>query len=236
MLRLNTFDLSLRFTFFAKKELLFPTADRRNLKPDDSVLFNFSNPNFIKFLRAKHVKARQSCGRWVPDVPAMHLASPKMWCQDVDDLGVDYIVPSENGGRADVHWAAFTATTGDGLLFQYLCPDAAASLDDPKDGAAEQRPRNMQGAQVSASRLSLEELENTSHRHLLPKVNESRPVHVHLDTAHAGVGGVGEGGSKLWATATQFLINPKCGPWNFSVILTPIDSETWLHHATPAGA
>ena len=103
-------------------------------------------------------------------------------------------------------------------LFQYLCPDAAASLDDPKDGAAEQRPRNMQGAQVSASRLSLEELENTSHRHLLPKVNESRPVHVHLDTAHAGVGGVGEGGSKLWATATQFLINPKCGPWNFSVI------------------
>lgn len=178
MLRLNTFDLSLRFTFFAKKELLFPTADRRNLKPDDSILFNFSNPNFIKFLRAKHVKARQSCGRWVPDVPAMHLASPKMWCQDVDDLGVDYIVPSENGGRADVHWAAFTATTGDGLLFQYLCPDAAASLDDPKDGAAEQRPRNMQGAQVSASRLSLEELENTSHRHLLPKVNESRPVHV----------------------------------------------------------
>lgn len=157
-------------------------------------------------------------------------------CKDVDDLGVDYIVPSENGGRADVHWAAFTARTGDGLLFQYLCPDAAASLDDPKDGAAEQRPRNMQGAQVSASRLSLEELENTSHRHLLPKVNESRPVHVHLDTAHAGVGGVGEGGSKLWATATQFLINPKCGPWNFSVILTPIDSETWLHHATPAGA
>ena len=127
----------------------------------------------------------------------LRCSSLSILCQDVDDLGVDYIVPSENGGRADVHWAAFTGTTGDGLLFQYLCGDAAASLDDPRDGAAEKRPRNTQGAQVSASRLSLEELENTSHRHLLPKVNESRPIHVHLDTAHAGVGGVGEGGSKL---------------------------------------
>lgn len=84
----------------------------------------------------------------------------------------------------------------------------------------------------------MEELENTSHRHKLPKPKDlrGRAIHVHVDTAHAGVGGVGEGGSKLWATAQQFMINPKCGPWTFSLTLTPIDADTWLHDAKAASA
>ena len=118
---------------------------------------------------------------------------------------MQYIVPSENGGKADVQWAAFTASSGEGLLLEYSCDDAAAEVDDPRDGKAKQRPAMTKGAQLSASRYSMEELENTSHRHLLPhQANlQSRPIHVHLDTAHCGVGGVGEGGSKLWATATR---------------------------------
>eukprot|EP00913_Durusdinium_trenchii_P000858 g799.t1 len=49
-------------------------------------------------------------------------------CRDVDASHVQYIVPSENGGKADVQWAAFTASSGEGLLLEYSCDDAAAEV------------------------------------------------------------------------------------------------------------
>ncbi|CAK8995494.1 unnamed protein product [Durusdinium trenchii] len=73
-------------------------------------------------------------------------------CRDVDASHVQYIVPSENGGKADVQWAAFTASSGEGLLLEYSCDDAAAEVDDPRDGKAKQRPAMTKGAQLSASR------------------------------------------------------------------------------------
>lgn len=127
-----------------------------------------------------------------------------------------------------MHWAAFTSSSGDGLLLDYACLDPAVAGDVPWDAAPGQRPADTKGMQLSASRYSMEELENTSHRHKLHQ-DLSRPVHVHLDTAHLGVGGVGEGGSKLWATATQFMVNPARGPWSFTLRMAPVDSETWLY-------
>ena len=141
-----------------------------------------------------------------------------------------------------MHWAAFTTSSGDGLLLDYSCLDPAPAADVPWDAAPGQRPADTKGMQLSASRYSMEELENTSHRHKLNQERSiggekrglrqdlsGRPVHVHLDTAHLGVGGVGEGGSKLWATATQFMVNPACGPWSFTLRMAPVDSETWLY-------
>jgi len=78
----------------------------------------------------------------------------------VDATPVDYIVPSENGGKADVHWVAFTKPpSGDGLLLQYTCQDPYPGLDDPRDMAAVGRPKDTRGAQIGASRLSMEELD-----------------------------------------------------------------------------
>ncbi|OLP89576.1 Beta-galactosidase [Symbiodinium microadriaticum] len=129
---------------------------------------------------------------------------------DVDTQHVDYIVPSENGGKADVHWAAFTdGSFGHGLMLTYSCGDGEAQQDKPEDAASEKRPACTRGAQLSASRWTQEELELNSHRHKLParQALSSRPVNVHLDTAHAGVGGVGEGGSRLWATANHHCMD-----------------------------
>ncbi|CAE7661765.1 lacZ [Symbiodinium sp. CCMP2592] len=154
---------------------------------------------------------------------------------DVDAQHVDYIVPSENGGKADVHWAAFTDRSfGHGLMLTYSCGDGEAQQDKPEDAASEKRPACTRGAQLSASRWTQEELERNSHRHKLParQALSSRPVNVHLDTAHAGVGGVGEGGSRLWATANQFLVSPGHGSWTYSFTLKPIVSDSWLRSET----
>ena len=154
---------------------------------------------------------------------------------EVDAQHVDYIVPSENGGKADVHWAAFTdGSFGHGLMLTYSCGDGEAQQDKPEDAASEKRPACTRGAQLSASRWTQEELERNSHRHKLParQALSSRPVNVHLDTAHAGVGGVGEGGSRLWATANQFLVSPGHGSWTYSFTLKPIVSDSWLRSET----
>ena len=117
-------------------------------------------------------------------------------------------------------------------MLQYSCDDEPAKKDKPEDAPTEKRPARTAGAQLSASRLTKEELDRTSHRHKLPAsaALKSRPVHVHLDTAHAGVGGVGEGGHKLWATAKQFLVSPGRGPWTYKVTLRAIDSNSWLRN------
>jgi len=158
--------------------------------------------------------------------PDRKAADWKVHCCQVDDLHVPYVVPSENGGRADVHWAAFTAPSGEGLLLHYSCNDEPAPDSVPQDQEPSKRPAGTRGAQLSASRYTMEEVEAASHRHKLPTAT-ARPVQVHLDTAHLGVGGVGEGGSKLWATATQFFVSPQKGPWRYQVGLQPLTAESW---------
>lgn len=156
-------------------------------------------------------------------------------CADVDDQHIDYMVPSENGGKADVHWAAFTdpQMPGNGVLLQYLSDQAAPPAERPGDAPALARPAGTHGAQLQASRWTLQELERARHRHELPgrgtESMRARPVQVHFDTAHAGVGSAGAGGDKLWATASQFLINPKMSPWAYTVVLRPLTPASWQH-------
>jgi len=155
---------------------------------------------------------------------AMHRGS-------VDDQHVDYVVPTENGGKADVHWAALTnpEPPHHGLLLRYLCHDEAPDDEQPGDMPADRRPAGTKGAQLNVSRWLVNELDAARYRHELPvrDVLEERPVQVHIDTAHAGIGGVGEGGAKLWATASQFLISPSKSPWTYKVLLRPISADTW---------
>jgi len=154
-------------------------------------------------------------------------------CRDVDSLHVDYLVPSESGGKADVHWAALTdpQEPGSGLLISYCSDDTVPVRERPSDQASGRRPASTQGAQLSTSRWTLAELDAARHHFELPdrQALRSRPVQVHVDTAHAGIGGAGEGGAKLWATASQFLINPKESPWSYTVRLQPLTPGTWRH-------
>eukprot|EP00928_Gymnodinium_smaydae_P099328 TRINITY_DN9445_c0_g2_i2.p1 TRINITY_DN9445_c0_g2~~TRINITY_DN9445_c0_g2_i2.p1 ORF type:complete len:1310 (-),score=261.96 TRINITY_DN9445_c0_g2_i2:145-4074(-) len=153
---------------------------------------------------------------------------------DVDDQHVDYIVPSENGGKADVHWAALTdpLEPGHGLLLRYGCDQEAPPDEVPGDAPASRRPAGTSGAQLSVSRWTRQELEVARHRHELPlwgcpEALRRRPIQVHLDTAHSGVGGAGAGGEKLWATASQFLITPRGSPWKYTISLRALTAATW---------
>mmetsp|Transcript_62626 Transcript_62626/g.173285 ORF Transcript_62626/g.173285 Transcript_62626/m.173285 type:complete len:323 (-) Transcript_62626:138-1106(-) len=155
-------------------------------------------------------------------------------CGDVDDQHVDYMVPSECGGKADVHGAALTdPDANEGILMEYACLQAAPPEERPEDQPSTNRPSGTRGAQLSASRWTMQELD--AHRHiyelrsfLSPAALKERPVQVHLDTAHAGVGAAGQGGDKLWATAKQFMVNPK-ESWQYTVHLRPISGAMWAH-------
>jgi len=150
---------------------------------------------------------------------------------NVDDQHVDYIFPSENGGKADVHWAALTNPQAPhhGMLLQYLCHDEAPCKEKPEDMPAGCQPAGMRGAQLNVSRRVIKELDSARHRHELPVRDalQDRPVQVHIDAAHAGVGGAGEGVAKLWKTASQFLICPAESPWTYKLLLRPISADTW---------
>jgi len=151
--------------------------------------------------------------------------------RSVDDQHVDYVVPTENGGKADVHWAALTnpEPPHHGLLLQYFSLDDAPEEEQPGDMPAERHPAGTKGAQLNVSRRVIKELDAARHRHELPvsDVLQDCPIQVHIDAAHAGIGGAGEGGAKLWATASQFLIDPTESPWTYTMLLRPISSETW---------
>eukprot|EP00927_Polykrikos_kofoidii_P057925 TRINITY_DN5216_c0_g2_i1.p1 TRINITY_DN5216_c0_g2~~TRINITY_DN5216_c0_g2_i1.p1 ORF type:complete len:1231 (-),score=160.75 TRINITY_DN5216_c0_g2_i1:203-3349(-) len=158
-----------------------------------------------------------------------------VYCEDVDRLHVDYIMPSENGGKADVHWAALTdpSRQGEGILFRYSCHEAAPSRERAEDGPSESRPAGTRGAQLSVSRWTVAELDAAKHNFELPgktlSAREARPVQVHVDTAHIGLGGAGKGNDKLFATASQFMISPRCSPWKYRLRLRPLTTGTWFH-------
>ncbi|CAK0882545.1 unnamed protein product [Prorocentrum cordatum] len=93
---------------------------------------------------------------------------------------------------------------------------------------------------MSVSRWTVAELDAARHPHELPGPGggrrvrgapppRERPVQVHVDTAHSGCGGMGEGGAKLWATAQQSMVGPRQGPWRYSLRLRPLTGATWAH-------
>merc|ERR1719387_1918656 len=99
---------------------------------------------------------------------------------------------------------------GNGLLLRYSSTDAPPARKMPEDAPSCSRPAETSGAQLSVSRWTVSELDAVQHRHELPfrDDNSARPIWVHLDTAQMGVGGVGAGTAKVWATASQFMIDP----------------------------
>ncbi len=142
----------------------------------------------------------------------------------LDSMHVPYIVPSENGGRADVSWLALQRIAHPKPVINVPrseCePESSRNIASAKH--AEVGPGLLislpegETAQISAQRHSLEELEAAAHTHELQSGDGS--VHVHVDHLHMGVGG-----DDSWTPSVhaEFLI-PTGGTWNFRLTLATL--------------
>ncbi|CAK9111531.1 Beta-galactosidase (Beta-gal) (Lactase) [Durusdinium trenchii] len=145
---------------------------------------------------------------------------------EVDDMHVPYIQPSENGGRADVQWVQFTSRhTGKQFRMSYafpehdeVRPELFEGLDLSKTQAApSRRPAGMFGAQFSASRYTPQEIHKAKHQIELPLRGKDSPIHVHLDTAHMGLGG-----DVSWFPKTQQQYRVIGAEWRYRVKIDPL--------------
>eukprot|EP00891_Asterochloris_glomerata_P003572 jgi/Astpho2/3572/Aster-06480 len=109
----------------------------------------------------------------------------------VPKMHVPYIVPGENGGRADVKWMSVTDAKGHGV---------AAVAD-------------AHGLQTSLTRYSLANLSLARHDYeLIP----DRVTHVYLDHKHMGVGG-----DDSWSPSVHEKYTVQPGRFSFHVHLLP---------------
>jgi beta-galactosidase len=136
-------------------------------------------------------------------------------------MHVPYVVPQECGGRADVLWTALQDAKGHGLLIEHCCADAPAAVEGIERGCAAARPAGTSGAQVSASRWTPTMVACASHDFELPH-GADRPIAVHVDTAHCGIGGTGGATEAVWRFYPQYYVDPKTPAWNYGVVLTPL--------------
>lgn len=139
------------------------------------------------------------------------------------DMHVPYIVPSENGGRADVSWLAlrqrqdgpgcFPRNKGNELRD---LPQVDGGVIAPAPGLLVSIPRG-KVAHVSVQHHSLEDLESSSHEYQLEEATSrgDGAVHVHVDHVHMGVGG-----DDSWTpnVHSEFLI-PTGNEWKWSLTL-----------------
>ncbi|GBF99412.1 beta-D-galactosidase [Raphidocelis subcapitata] len=127
----------------------------------------------------------------------------------VEAMQVPYVYPQESGGRTDVAWAALRDARGAGLAFVCTSKSFASQAPAPPAGAAPTL------SLFSASRHSWREVEAARHQHDLAG-GAGRPVHVHLDAAHMGVGG-----DDSWSPSVleAYLVRP--GVYEFGVALLP---------------
>jgi beta-galactosidase len=110
------------------------------------------------------------------------------WSSSVTDLAVPYVMPQENGGRADVRWLEL----GDG--------------DGPRIRLAFDRP-----LQVSATHHRAGDLAAATHDIDL----EARPeTIVHIDAAHRGLGTASCGPDTL----PEYLVGPGTYTWSWSIL------------------
>merc|ERR1712100_955816 len=108
------------------------------------------------------------------------------------------MVPGECGGVTDVNWVILqNPENGSGLHFSYEDHESCNEPESLETGRVHARPVCMTGAQVSALRFSPAEAHDAWHDHELPK-SKSRPIVVHVDTAHCGIGGVGGVTDAVW--------------------------------------
>lgn len=144
----------------------------------------------------------------------------------VEEMHVPYIVPGESGGVADVQWAALQdpSAEGRGLLFRYRCQDlkdAPEVVHAVANRIPQRRPAGTSGAQFSATRWTPQEAAEAPHDYRLPRGTD-RPVVVHLDTAHCGVGGTGGATEAVWRYDEQYFISPRAEQWSYEVELVPL--------------
>lgn len=165
-----------------------------------------------------------------------------IWNLNVDTNGHSpYVVPSENGGRCDVK--AFILKTNNPTKNFKNIMITYEQLDDDDDdnneedlsglfihkgghsGRVRKRPADTNGAQINLSRYNINELNNARHDDELigRKSGDSnnnigckdKTLHLHVDTAHMGVGG-----DTGWTPEThyQYRILAKKGTvWRYSL-------------------
>ena len=92
----------------------------------------------------------------------------------LDDMHTPYVVPGENGLRMDPRYFSLCDAYGSGLLV----------IPNTNHGVS---AGSVRGYGFSVSRYGLEQLDRSSHEHLLRSAHNS--VYVHVDCAHMGVGG-----------------------------------------------
>ena len=152
----------------------------------------------------------------------------------VKDLHTPYVVPSENGGRSDVRWAALRNPKSKvGLLLRshngpVVPPSSSSSSSVSEDEGEEEEEEAKKEASVrlpgtfqfNASIHSVAELEKATHTHELKEWKDCKSVHVHIDHQHMGVGG-----DNTWepdVVHSEFLI-PCVGTWAYEVLLCPLE-------------
>eukprot|EP00931_Biecheleriopsis_adriatica_P052779 TRINITY_DN30773_c0_g1_i1.p1 TRINITY_DN30773_c0_g1~~TRINITY_DN30773_c0_g1_i1.p1 ORF type:complete len:1158 (-),score=136.44 TRINITY_DN30773_c0_g1_i1:116-3589(-) len=151
-------------------------------------------------------------------------AHQNVYQRQVDDMHVPYIVPGEDGGVADVQWVALQDAAGGGLLVEYACGDPPPPKEIAgESGCAGARPAGMCGAQVNASRVTCSMVAGARHDYEIQR-SQDQPVVLHVDTAHAGIGGTGGATEAVWRFYDQYLVSPKTSEWNYEVILTPLEA------------
>ena len=105
----------------------------------------------------------------------------------VDALHTPYIVPSENGGRADVKWVCLKDDVGRCVRFHAETPTFFS--------------------QFSASNFDLDSLHRAKHTN---ELQESGYTNVHLDVFHMGVGG-----DDSWSPSVHEEFLTKSREWDF---------------------
>jgi len=156
----------------------------------------------------------------------------------VRDLHTPYVVPSENGGRADVRWAALRDPGSKmGLLLRTtngpVVVEEEEEEEEEEEGREEAVARRMVGKkggekvhvsgtfQFNASMHSVAELERAMKTYELPRWEEVESVHVHVDHRHMGVGG-----DNTWEpdlVHSEFLV-PCVGTWGYEVYVSPLEA------------
>lgn len=220
--------------------VLFSTETRYRCGPDDITLSVTVVAEAARRLKTlprigSHLSLNAGLSQltWVGCGPGESYPDRKAACDwgvhrgEVDEQHVDYLVPCESGGKADVHWAVLRedAPDGAGLLLSYVCRDEAP-LVERLGASTGHRAAGAAGAQFSASRWTLEELLKARHSYDLPcwnndKALRSRPIQVHVDTAHMGVGAAGETPQVVWNISPQYFVCPR-KPWTYELRLKPL--------------
>lgn len=158
-------------------------------------------------------KASAAFGRYSASVDAMH---------------VPYIVPSENGGRADVSWVSLQhATTSVSTLSANKKKKKAG---DEKSPGVLLSVTGKGVAQMSAQRHSLEALDAAAHTHELEAATEAGDgsIHVHMDYKHMGVGG-----DDSWTPCVHsdhLISSGESWSWGLTLAPLPVEGDAFEMH------